>query len=81
MVGYDAKMAATYALLQQCDDKKLQMRIVAENLSFENIVKMNGGGHGAVGWAKITKSQNPPMSILYVVTLTPMIIMSPFLSP
>ena len=26
--------------MQQCDDKKLQKRIIAENLSFENIVKM-----------------------------------------
>ena len=39
-VGYDAKMAASDALLQQCDDKKLQKRIIAENLTFENIVKM-----------------------------------------
>ena len=38
--GYDAKMAASDALLQQCDDKKLQKRIIAENLSFEHIVKM-----------------------------------------
>ena len=40
MVGYDAKMATSDALLQQCDDKKLQKRIIAENLSFQNIVKM-----------------------------------------
>ena len=33
-------MAASDALLQQCDDKKLQKRIIAENLSFKNIVKM-----------------------------------------
>ena len=39
-VGYDAKMAASDAILQQCDDKKLQKRIIAENLTFENIVKM-----------------------------------------
>ena len=38
--GYDAKMAASDSILQQCDDKKLQKRIIAENLSFENIVKM-----------------------------------------
>ena len=38
--GYDAKMAASDALLQQCDDKKLQKRIIAENLVFENFVKM-----------------------------------------
>jgi hypothetical protein len=38
--GYDTKMAASDALLQQCDDKKLQKRIIAENLSFDNIVKM-----------------------------------------
>ena len=39
-VGYDAKMAASDAILQQCDDKKLQKRIIAENLTFENIIKM-----------------------------------------
>ena len=38
--GYDAKMAASDALLQQCDDKKLQKRIIAENMVFENIVKI-----------------------------------------
>ena len=38
--AYDAKMAASDAILQQCDDKKLQKRIIAENLSFENIVRM-----------------------------------------
>ena len=38
--GYDAKMAASDAILQQCDDKKLQKRIIAENLTFEHIIKM-----------------------------------------
>merc|ERR1711888_180883 len=36
--GYDAKMAASDAILQQCDDKRLQ-KIIAENLTFESIVK------------------------------------------
>ena len=37
--GYDRKLAASDAILQQCDDKKLQKRIIAENLSFEDIIK------------------------------------------
>ena len=37
---YGAKMAASDAILQQCDDKKLQKRIIAENLTFEHIIKM-----------------------------------------
>ena len=36
---YDAKKAAGDTILQQCDSKKLQRKIIAENLNFDNIVK------------------------------------------
>ena len=37
--GYDAKAAAGDAILQQCDNVKLQKKIIAEDLKFEDIVK------------------------------------------
>ena len=36
---YDAKAAAGDAILQQCDNVKLQKKIIAEDLKFEDIVK------------------------------------------
>ena len=37
--GYDSKTAASDAILQQCDNLKLQKKIISENLSFEDIIK------------------------------------------
>ena len=36
---YDAKKAAGDAILQQCDNKKLQRKIIAEDLEFDDIIK------------------------------------------
>ena len=37
--AYDAKKAACDAILQQCDSKKLQRKIITENLNFDDIIK------------------------------------------
>ena len=64
--GYNAKMAASDAILQQCDDKKLQKKIITESLTFEDIVKtgvaMEQGNRKVDRMHKGDKSSSVPWS-------------------
>ena len=37
--GYHMKVAAWNVILQQCDNKKLQRKVIVEDLNFEDIIK------------------------------------------